>query len=210
MFLSRFWFEPQSAHYGESHALRGKTVTIVDAEDDFSNMLKRMIAHMGAHGARGGLSPTTVEDDADLLIGGPGPRRPDLADRRQDGAHARGHPASGCESGRPLFAVCLSHQILCHALGMPVHQQAGTFPGRPGDDRPVRRAGAGGLLQYLHRHGGTGAGRYGTGVRRRTRARCTPCAGAGVYSVQFHPESILTSRGYDLTRQILCSLLVAA
>ncbi len=54
-------------------------------------------------------------------------------------------------SGRPLLAVCLSHQILADSLGIELAPLDAPAPGTAEDRRRVRDAGVDRLLQHVHR-----------------------------------------------------------
>jgi len=203
-YLSRFWFEPQSANFCEVPQLRDKTVTIVDAEDDFAMMIKRLIAQMGAKIRVVGFADYR-EDDADLLLCGPGPGDPTAANdpkmqRMSEIIRTR------LDSGRPLFAVCLSHQILCHQLGLPVVNKVVPFQGA---QEQIDLFGTPERVGFYNAYVGI-ADRALPGVEiccdPKTR-EVHALRGENFYSVQFHAESILTTRGYDITRQILMRLL---
>jgi anthranilate synthase/aminodeoxychorismate synthase-like glutamine amidotransferase len=113
----------------------------------------------------------------------------------------------------PLLGVCLGHQIIADALGGKVVRAAMPVHGRSSDIR----------------HGGTGlfanlpspmaVGRYHSLVVESStlpsQLRATAWTDDGVlmafehvelpvYGVQFHPESILTSHGYNLLANFLC------
>ncbi|MBZ4488541.1 chorismate-binding protein [Microbacterium sp. cx-55] len=115
--LAAFWLNPQG---GDSDGpFAGRTAVVVDAEDRFTTMLAHQLRHLGLDVA---IVPwadadAAVLDAADLVISGPGP-----GDPRDDAStrirHMRGVVAQRLTAGRPLLAVCLSHQILADRLGI--------------------------------------------------------------------------------------------
>src|SRR5690606_39110914 len=114
--LADFWLAQQ--HPVAVAELAGRTATIVDAEDDFSAMLGHVLRSAG-------MTVDIVswrdvgEIGAELLVAGPGPGDPlDLTDARV----ARMHEVVRMrrEAGLPMLAVCLSHQVLCAQLGLPI------------------------------------------------------------------------------------------
>jgi len=114
--LAPFWLNPQDADGPTPFA--GSSAVVVDAEDRFTTMLAHQLRHLGlsvriVHWSR----VTDAEaSGAELLIAGPGP-----GDPRDDSPRMRRMReivAARLESGRPLLAVCLSHQILAHTLGL--------------------------------------------------------------------------------------------
>lgn len=114
--LAEFWLDPQSD--GSSGPFAGRTALLVDAEDRFTTMLAHQLHHLG-------LDTTIIPwdavtdseiDAAELLVSGPGPGDPrDAATPRI--ARMREIVARRLESGMPMLAVCLSHQILADRFG---------------------------------------------------------------------------------------------
>ncbi len=104
---------------GEQASLTGRlsgTAVVIDAEDDFSAMLAQQLRSLGMKVELQAWSQSAI-GDCDLLVAGPGPGDPlDLEDPRI----ARMHEVirERRASGRPLLAVCLSHQILAAQLGL--------------------------------------------------------------------------------------------
>ncbi len=207
LYLSRFWFEPQSVNYCQVPELKGKTITVVDAEDGFSSMLKRMIGQMGAQVKVVNFSDYSENDVADLTILGPGPGNPSsLTDPKM--IRMRDIMTKLRARRSPLFAVCLSHQILCDALGFSVVKKHVPFQG------------AQEVIDFFGKPERVGFYNTFVGIDDKSIAGVEVAAdpdtkeinairGEGFFGVQFHLESILTPRGYDLTREVLISLLSA-
>lgn len=115
--LADFWLNPQGEDF--TGPFTGRTALVVDAEDRFTTMLAHQLRHLGLDVTIAPWSETRDEevDSADLVVAGPGPGDP------RDGASSRirrmreivGRRA---DAGRPLLAVCLSHQILADRLGL--------------------------------------------------------------------------------------------
>lgn len=205
LYLSRFWFEPQSVSYNAAAELVGKRITIVDNEDGFANMLGRMVAQMGAHVVVVGYADYRDSDDADLTIMGPGPGDPtDGSDPKM--VRVRAIIDNLRASGRPFFAECLSHQILCHSLGMPVINKQVPFQGA---QLVIDLFGTPERVGFYNTFVAKAEGVPG-GIEVATDADTSEVhalRGPGFFSVQFHPESILTPRGFELTRDALVGLL---
>ncbi|QEW02625.1 chorismate-binding protein [Microbacterium lushaniae] len=115
--LAAFWMQPQDS--APAGPFRGVDAIVVDAEDRFTTMLAHQLRHLGLEVTIlpwGEVTDAQVET-AGLVVAGPGPGDPRDADSarmqrmREVVAHRRG-------TGRPLLAVCLSHQILADALGI--------------------------------------------------------------------------------------------
>ena len=115
--LAPFWLNPQQS--GATGPYAGRTAVVVDAEDRFTTMLAHQLRHLGFAVTIlpwNDLDATALED-ADLVVAGPGPGDP----RDDDSARIRAMRevvAARLTSQRPLLAVCLSHQILAHRLGL--------------------------------------------------------------------------------------------
>lgn len=114
--LARFWLEPQGAAAGP---FAGRTAVVVDAEDRFTTMLAHQLRHLGLDVE---IAPWSAVADqrleaADLVVAGPGPGDPrDASSARM--RRMREVVAQRRASGRPLLAVCLSHQVLADSLGI--------------------------------------------------------------------------------------------
>ncbi|WCM56473.1 chorismate-binding protein [Microbacterium sp. EF45047] len=117
--LADFWLQPQEAPGTGPFA--GHRALVVDAEDRFTTMLAHQLRHLGLDVT---IAPwdevaDAAVDAAELVVAGPGPGDP------RDGsspriARMREVVARRMDAGRPLLAVCLSHQILADRLGIPL------------------------------------------------------------------------------------------
>jgi phenazine biosynthesis protein phzE len=115
--LAAFWLNPQGALV--SGPFLGLSAIVVDAEDRFTTMLAHQLRHLGLAVEIvpwGEVSDDQI-DGAELVVSGPGPGDPRDAEsprmRRMREVVARRRA-----SGRPLLAVCLSHQILAESFGI--------------------------------------------------------------------------------------------
>ncbi len=207
--LSRFWLTDQSGAAPDD-ALRGRSVVILDGEDDFVNMLRHVLGVLG-------MTSTVVRhqdylpgalDGHDLVIVGPGPGDP------RDGDHpkiARFRAAVDelLGSGQPFLAVCLGHQTLCERLGVPLTFKDIVFQGTQspvGIDGRTERVGF--YNTFVARAGETP-------LPDGVRVEADPVTGdvhllAGPHyrGIQFHAESILTENGFDLLHGLVRELLV--
>ncbi|MCW3493950.1 anthranilate synthase family protein [Microbacterium sp. SSM24] len=114
--LASFWLEPQG---GDDGPFRGRGALVVDAEDRFTTMLAHQLRHLGLDARIVPWGEVTDDeiDAAELVVSGPGPGDPrDPASARM--TRMREVVARRRASGRPLLAVCLSHQILADSLGI--------------------------------------------------------------------------------------------
>ncbi|MEP9384431.1 anthranilate synthase family protein [Nocardioides sp. KR10-350] len=211
--LSGFWLTDQADEEPDPR-LRGKRAVILDGEDDFVRMLRHILRVIG-------LESTVVRheeyaagafDGADLVIVGPGPGDPrDDADPKM--AKLRAAVDELLTSRRPFLAVCLGHQALCHRLGLGLHYKDIVFQGTQS------RVGLG----FGGRPRRERVGFYNTFVGRVDDAALPPgvtvdadpesgdihaISGPHYCGIQFHAESILTERGYDLLHDLVTDLLV--
>jgi len=115
--LASFWLNPQDA--AATGPFAGRSAIVVDVEDRFTTMLAHQLRHLGLAVQ---IVPWTVVtdeqlDETGLVVCGPGPGDPRDPDSARIG-RMREIVARRRASGRPLLAVCLSHQILADSLGI--------------------------------------------------------------------------------------------
>jgi 2-amino-4-deoxychorismate synthase len=208
--LSRFWLTDQAGAPPDP-ALKGRSVVILDGEDDFVNMLRHVLGVLG-------MTSTVVRhedyadgclDDHDLVIVGPGPGDPRDADDPKIATFRRA-VQEVLDGKVPFLAVCLGHQALCHELGIPLVFKDIVFQGT---QSPVSVAGRTERVGFYN----TFVGRVGDGdpLPEGVAVEADPLTGdvhvvRGPHyrGIQFHAESILTENGYDLIHQLARELLV--
>jgi 2-amino-4-deoxychorismate synthase len=208
--LSTFWLTDQAGTAPDAR-LAGRSVVILDGEDDFVNMLRHVLGVLG-------MTSTVVRyddyvegalDGYDLVIIGPGPGDPrDDDDPKM--ATLRKAVAGLLAQGRPFLAVCLGHQALCHQLGIPLAYKDIVFQGT---QSPVSIDGRTERVGFYN----TFVGRalpdmtLPDGVRvdvDPTSRDIHVLTGPHYRGIQFHAESILTQHGYDLVHDLVCGLLL--
>ncbi|MDQ4085923.1 MAG: chorismate-binding protein [Actinomycetota bacterium] len=207
--LSRFWMTDQS-DTGAVPELVGTTAVILDAEDDFINMLRHVLTVMGA-------KVSVVRHDAwqpgcldgfDLVIVGPGPGDPRDVDHPKI-AVLREAVRTLLAGGQRFLAVCLGHQVLCGELGLPLCYKDIVFQGTQTK------------VEVLDRDENVGF--YNTFVARvdddvelpdGVRVDSDPdtgdvhaISGRHYRGIQFHAESILSENGYGIIRDLVLDLL---
>lgn len=214
--LAEFWVRPQdAAQVATTTVLTGRSVLIVDHEDQFTTMLAHQLRHLGMNVrmARWDAVDDVLADD--LLVLGPGPGDPrDHEDPRIASVARRIHERVA--AGRPLLAVCLSHQVLAGLAGFPV--RALPAP-RQGVRLDADVFGTTAAIGYYNTFGA----QVTTTVAAATDADpvallalepsfdadgvLTALRGPGVASVQGHLESVLSADGLTvleaLTRHVL-------
>jgi phenazine biosynthesis protein phzE len=205
--LSRFWLTDQGGS-PPAVELMGKTVVILDGEDDFVNMLRHVLSVMG-------MSSTVVRhedyteqalDGYDLVVVGPGPGDP------RDGDHPkiasfRAAIDGLLERGPPFLSVCLGHQVLCSRLGMPLAYKDIVFQGTQSRvDLGGREENVGFYNTFVARAGGELPEGVSVGADPVT-GDVHLVTGPHYRGIQFHAESILTEHGYDLIHDLVLDLL---
>ncbi len=208
--LSRFWLTDQAGAPPDP-SLKGKSVVILDGEDDFVNMLRHVLGVLG-------MTSTVVRhddyvegdvDDHDLVIVGPGPGDPRDGDDPKIATFCR-VVQRVLDREAPFLAVCLGHQALCDRLGIPLAFKDIVFQGT---QSPVSIAGRTERVGFYN----TFVGRVGDGdpLPDGVAVDADPLTGdvhlvRGPHyrGIQFHAESILTEHGYDLIHDLVRELLV--
>lgn len=201
--LAEFWLNPQGSD--EVGPFTGRSALVVDAEDRFTTMLAHQLRHLGLDARIAPWSEVTDEqvDAAELLVSGPGPGDPRDASspriRRMREVVARRR-----ETGRPILAVCLSHQILADSLGIDL---ASLDAPHQGLQKSVDVFGAAASIGFYN----TFTARVPAGTQRVGGAEVAADAAGDVYalrgpgfaSVQGHLESILSRDGMTTLRRLV-------
>ncbi|KAA9089951.1 anthranilate synthase family protein [Microbacterium radiodurans] len=207
--LAPFWLEPQAAEGGP---YAGREVLVVDAEDRFTTMLGHQLHHLG-------FTPRIVLwhevtdaqlDEAGFVVFGPGPGDP------RDGTNpriARMRSALGrrADAALPFLAVCLSHQILAHRLGIDLAPLASPHQGL---QKSVDVFGALASIGFYNtftarvtpgteRVGDDGAARAAQVAADAVSGDVYALRGAGFASVQGHLESILSRDGLPTLERLV-------
>ena len=206
--LAPFWLNPQDA--GGAGPFAGRSAIVVDVEDRFTTMLAHQLRHLGLSVE---IVPWNVISDSrldeiELVVCGPGPGDPrDPASPRI--RRMREVVGRRWASGRPLLAVCLSHQILADSLGLELAPLA----------RPHQ-----GLQKSVDIFGTSASiGFYNTFTARVTPGTVTAgdaevsadaetgdvyaLRGPGFASVQGHLESILSRDGMSVLELLVAQAL---
>lgn len=209
--LSRFWLTDQGGSPPDPR-LAGKSVVILDGEDDFVNMLRHVLGVLGMTSSvvRHEEYVAGVLDGFDLVIVGPGPGDPRDGDDPKM-RKLREAVAALLEAEQPFLAVCLGHQALCHQLGIPLAYKDIVFQGT---QSPVSIDGRTERVGFYN----TFVGRVdesdpalppGVTVEADPETGdINVLRGPHYQGIQFHAESILTEHGYDLLHQIVSDLLL--
>jgi phenazine biosynthesis protein phzE len=203
--LSRFWIDRQAGHVA-APALAGRSVLLIDNEDQFTQMLKHVLEQLGLK--------TTICDyrDAhidyshhDLVLVGPGPGDPnDLGNPKMRQLHEIVGDLLAQQT--PFLAVCLGHQVLCRTLGMPVTPVDPPLQGvQESVDLFGRREPVGFYNTFFaHLPEQVPAG---VEISAEPDGRVIALRSHGFYSFQFHVESVLTTNCVAILQEALTWLL---
>ncbi len=204
--LSRFWIEDQGDDCGAVSELVGKRVVIIDNEDNFIKMMAHMIRPLGAEVKITPYDKFDINnDDSDIVILGPGP-----GDPRDKSAPKIKIISEICRTllrrKKPLFCVCLGHQVLCQELGLELARRKTPFQGTQ------ELINLWGVKEHVGFYN-TFVGKVPSG-KSDLEISCDEktgeihaVKGEHFVGVQFHPESILTTNGLRIIRDILAFLM---
>lgn len=200
--ISPFWIKDQSLK-DYPKVLKGKSIFMINNEDDFVHMAAHFLRHMGA--------TVTVHDIAklgktlaginnyDLIILGPGPGDPnDLNDPKVQKLRSIASTLLNSEDNQKFFGICLGHQIICAELGMKLEKLP--FP-QQGVQSKVRLFDRDYNLGFYNTFAGKLEGlQLGSDFSIATDQSgfVNGVRGKDFTSLQSHPESILSKDGYDL------------
>ncbi|MBD8022077.1 anthranilate synthase family protein [Microbacterium gallinarum] len=206
--LASFWLNPQET--GEAGPFAGRSALVVDAEDRFTTMLAHQLRHLGLDVTIAPWSEVTDAqiDEAELVVSGPGPgdpREPSSPRMRRMREVVRRRR----EAGRPILAVCLSHQILADSVGIELAPLAAPHQGL---QKTVDVFGMPASIGFYN----TFTARVPAGVTEvgETEVAADPATGdvyalrgPGYASVQGHLESILSRDGMTTLERLVSHAL---
>ena len=209
--LARFWLDAPAV--AGPAGLAGRRVLVADAEDMFTGMFTHLLRSLGMTVDVHPATDLPPLDGYDLVVAGPGPGDPrDEADPRI--AALRRLVLDRLASGEPLLAVCLGHQLLAAALGLPLHRRS--VP-HQGIQRTVDVFGRTERVAFYSTYTArcptpTLPTPYGTADLSTDPGTgdVTALRGPGFAGIQFHAESVLTERGPALLHHLIEGLLLGA
>jgi phenazine biosynthesis protein phzE len=121
--VAHFWTAAASTRNPRSGLLVGHKALVIDAEDTFTSMLDHQLRALGLSVTVRRFDEAYETGDHDIVVVGPGPGDPlDTADPKI--ASLDRVITHLLERRRPFMAVCLSHQVLCRLLGLPLVRRA--------------------------------------------------------------------------------------
>jgi phenazine biosynthesis protein phzE len=196
-----------------ARADRDADVLVLDAEDAFTAMLAHQIEALGASVAvRAVDSDPASWPEHELTVLGPGPGDPtDHSDPRVAELHRIAVDLLSREA--PTLAICLGHELLSGALGLPLHR---LDQPRQGCQQQVDLFGTQVRVGFYNSFAAfspadTVSSSMVSGPVRVSRdagtAEVHAIHGPRLRSYQFHPESALSTDGYAILRRALAALL---
>ncbi|MGW5259487.1 anthranilate synthase family protein [Microbispora sp. NPDC004025] len=210
--IAGFWLREDEDRVQWTPGLIGRRVLVVDAEDNFTSMIAHQLRSLGLHVTVRRFDEPYPLDGHDLVVLGPGPGDPrDVAHPKI--AHLREAVRRLLREQRPFVAVCLSHQVLSTALGLPLVR------------RPVPNQGVQREIDLFGRRVRVGfynafAARADADVveipglaapvevcRDPRTGEVHALRGPGFGSMQFHAESVLTENGVSILRDAIVAVL---
>ncbi|GAA3726282.1 anthranilate synthase family protein [Salinactinospora qingdaonensis] len=208
--LSTFWRESATDRNSPESSLLGLRILVVDAEDAFTAMLGHQLRSLGPAVTVCRYDEPHDFEAYDLVVMGPGPGDPQASESPKI-ARLRSDLCQLLGGDRPFLAVCLSHQILSSLLGLPVVRKETPNQGlREEIDLFGRREQVG----FYNTFAAVAETDTITGPTGRVEVSRNPetgevyaLGGPGFRSAQFHPESVLTSDGVRIIRDMLTDLL---
>ncbi|GAB3483444.1 anthranilate synthase family protein [Nocardiopsis coralliicola] len=185
----------------------GRKVLVIDAEDDFTAMLRHQLSDLGCAVTVQRYDEPLPLNAYDAVVLGPGPGDPRALDQPRIAA-LDARAAALLARRHPFLAVCLSHQVLSRRLGLPLERRLSP---NQGVQRAIDLFGA-----------SERAGFYNTYAAHSPKDKIT-CQEAGAVevsrdpvdgevhalrgnrfaSLQFHPESVLTPDGVRIVDRML-------
>jgi phenazine biosynthesis protein phzE len=204
--IAPFWLHRPQDRVRPVPELLGRSVLVVECEDDFTEMLGHQLSTMGLRVAVGRFDSDPPLEGHDMVVMGPGPGDPRAATDPKIAAMRRIlHRV--LDERRPLLAVCLGHQVLATMLGLPVRPLP--VPNQ-GAQHAIRLRGR---IEYCGFYNSFSAyapaDHVGTVEVDRDPVTGVVHAMRGdtFRSFQFHAESVLTRRGVGLVGEAAGELL---
>ncbi|MFF3890479.1 anthranilate synthase family protein [Streptomyces sp. NPDC001914] len=209
--IAGFWLRDQEDRPPAGALLDGMTALVVDAEDTFTAMLDQQLRSLGLSVEVRRFDEPYDVADYDLTVFGPGPGDPRMTSHPKI-AKLRQSIDTALASGRPMLAVCLSHQVLSTRLGFDLYRRE--VPNQ-GAQREIELFGVRERVGFYNTFAAHSAvskrAVEGIGVVEVSRDEVTgevnALRGPGFASVQFHAESVLTVDGPRIISEAIQGVL---
>lgn len=202
-YLSKFWMFEQT-NLINGGIFHGKTAVIIDNEDDFTNMQAHIFEKLGLNVKIVHYSCYKYENE-DVTIVGPGPGNPNdkTCSKMQI---IRNISLNLLENKRKFLSICLGHQSLCRALGIEVKRGVDVMQGEQV------------IVDFFGENQCVGMYNTFFGIKDKNYENIEFCLdenkqiyamrGEGFFSVQFHPESVLTIDGFEIISNMLSYIFI--
>ncbi|MFF8018506.1 chorismate-binding protein [Streptomyces sp. NPDC007929] len=209
--IADFWLRGPAPAAAAGAVPSGRRLLVVDAEDTFTSMIAHQLEATGLTVTTRRHDESYAFDEHDLIVMGPGPGNP-----LHTGEHriAKLHDDIGTllAERRPFLAVCLSHQVLCHRLGLDVRRRDTPHQGVQRDiDLFGSRERVGFYNSFVARSASGRLDVPGVGdveiSRDPVAGDVHALRGAFFAGVQFHAESVLTRDGVRILGTLLAGVL---
>ena len=198
--LSKFHFLDQS-NLEENDILKDKTATIIDNEDNFSQMLARMMTRMGMRVevvSTADFDPTINTSDIVLVWPGPGDIN-DMTDIKIK--TLMWHTRTLMESGRNILWICLGHQAIARTMGVPVERMI-----TPTQWEQIE-IDVHGIPEKLWFYNSFCPVDEGFDDFIYTRQYLPIIRSGNISWFQFHPESVMSQHGYEILEDELVRII---
>ena len=119
--VSKFWSTPTECRTDSDGTLVGKKCLVLNAEDDFTNMIAVILKSLGMRITVTSILSYFDLDEYDIIVFGPGPGNP-LDDTDPRILRLRAVMRESLKNERAFLAVCLSHQIFGRLLGLKIRR----------------------------------------------------------------------------------------
>ncbi|MFD9438518.1 anthranilate synthase family protein [Streptomyces sp. NPDC060006] len=210
--IARFWLHgPGPAAEEDRPDLAGQRVLVVDAEDMFTSMIAHQLRSVGLDVRVRRFDEPYSFADHDFVVMGPGPGDPlDVSEARI--AHLHDATAQLLADRRPFLAVCLSHQVLSHRLGLDVRRRDSPHQGVQKDIDLFGSRERVGFYNSFVAHSVTDRlspadiGPVDV-CRDLTTGEVHALRGPHFAGVQFHAESLLTQDGVRILGTLVTDVL---
>jgi phenazine biosynthesis protein phzE len=200
--LASFWLSERSL----PPVFTGRTVLVVDAEDTFTGMLAHELRALGFAVTLRPYGEVAGCEGFDLVVVGPGPGDPgDHTDPKMVALDRL--VRSLLASRQPMLAICLGHQVLSAALGLPIVRKDIPYQGL---QREIDFFGRPERVGFYSTYTAVCPSPAFGGVFGEAEVSRDPATGevhalrgTSFASVQFHPESVLSEHGIDVLRALV-------
>jgi len=212
--ISKFWFTDVNSRNIPHRVLSGQRTLIIDCEDTFTAMLAHQLSAIGLDVSVVRFDDIyNLDDEYDFVVLGPGPGDPRQSDHPKM-LHMSSVINQVLQTKTPFLAVCLSHQLLCHRLGLEICRRE--IPNQ-GTQKKINLFGSSMQVGFYNSFNAISSSSLircpGIGdvevCRNADTEEVYALRGKYFSSVQFHIESVLTQKGEAIFLQLIAPLLLS-